>query len=185
MQASKILLALVLMMGLSMQAADPGESIAIVSMAGKPIVSANLNGKEAFFLLDTGSDLSIMNTQSAHGYRYAVRELPDIWAIHSINLNGETRRMQAVDSAKLFLGQTRIRTRWYGTDISALARSIRKKTGIEIVGIIGSDVMKKYGFQIDFASQVVHFQEPGTAKDPDAPAGRAHPQPSPELVKGR
>ena len=153
-----MILTLVFVMGISLQAADPWESVAIVSMANKPIISTMLNGKEAFFLIDTGSGLSIMDVEAASTYHFAVHELPDMWAIHSISLNGHTRRMEGVGAVKLFLGESQIKTRWYGTDIAALVQSIKKKTGIPIVGIIGSDVMKKYGFQIDFDHMMIRFR---------------------------
>lgn len=164
MQAFKFIFALGLLMSVSLQAADPWKSIAIVSMANKPIIRAELNGEEAFFLVDTGSELSILDTQVSSDYHFAVRELPDMWAIHSISFNGHTRRMQGVDVVKLSFGETRIKTRWYGSEMTELVRSIRKKTGINIVGIIGSDIMKKYGFQIDFSEQVIRFREPMKAQ---------------------
>jgi len=41
-------------------------------------------------------------------------------------------------------------------DMYRLVHSIHAKTGIKIAGIIGSDMMKKYKFKIDYAEKKIY-----------------------------
>lgn len=169
MNSVRLVLAISFALCVSMKSAEPCTTIDIVSLSKKPIVKAMLNGKEAYFLLDTGSDLSILNTQLSEDYRFATTELPDIWQVYSIGLQGNTGKMMGIGAAKVYLGDTRIRTRWLGADMQALTNSIRKKTRIKIVGIIGSDVMKKYEFVIDYAGQKIQLRDPKRAPKTESP----------------
>lgn len=139
------------------------EPVQAVYFAGKPIVRGSLNGKEAFFLLDTGSDLSILHTRMARTYGFAISSKVYRRPIHGIQ--GETNFVKPIRHANLTLGGHALETSFKGMDIGPLVASIRRKTTFQIAGIIGVDVLMRYGFAIDFQQRQVTFLPP----EPEAP----------------
>ncbi len=132
-------------------------SIEIVSLKSKPIVVGYLNGKKAYFLLDTGSDLTIINKNAARKYGFKLITNYNNKLIEGLgSTNTEIKRVGGIF---LKMNDAHINTKFYAFNLNNIVRSLELKTQKQIVGIIGSDVMKKYNFSIDFGNKLVHFQE--------------------------
>jgi len=128
--------------------------IKIINLQRKPIVEATLNGKKAYFLLDTGSDITILNKNDTqqYGFHTLVREGEKHEAV---GIGGKTSTLTSAYDVYLELGSTRIITAYLTYDMSDIVKNISKSSGIEITGIIGSDVMKRYGIVIDYKNKKV------------------------------
>lgn len=122
----------------------------------KTIIKGDLNGKKAFFLVDTGSDLSIIN--SAHLDRFKLKE-QEIYggSREAIGFNGETAAVKKVANANLLIGETLNHSSFYSLDLSKLCKSIEAKTHVTISGIIGADLLKKYNCVIDYQLRQITF----------------------------
>lgn len=134
------------------------EYIEIVNLDRKPIVEARLNGKSAYFLIDTGSDISILNKDDRHeyGFRLFTQKADNHNSVGvGVGVGGKTSAFIDTHRVQLELGSTRINTRYMAYDLSAIVQGIHKNTGIEIAGIIGSDVMKRYGIIVDFRNKQI------------------------------
>lgn len=130
------------------------EYIKIFNLHKKPIIETTLNGKKAYFLLDTGSDITMLNKHDGkkYGFKLLLRENESHAAI---GIGGKTADISSVYKVQLELGSTRINTRYLAYDMSDIVRAIAQDTGVEISGIIGSDAMKRYGIIIDYKNKVV------------------------------
>ncbi|MDN5213809.1 retropepsin-like aspartic protease [Fulvivirgaceae bacterium BMA12] len=128
----------------------------IVNLRSKPIVKGVINGKVAHFLLDTGSDLTILHAKSAREYGFKLvqgRNRP----LMIEGLGGSHRDFKRAAGLKLYMDESLIYTHFFAFDLGNIVNSIRANTNIKIAGIIGSDVMRKYGFKIDYDNRLVSF----------------------------
>ncbi|MEO1050614.1 MAG: aspartyl protease family protein [Bacteroidota bacterium] len=134
------------------------EYLEIVSKTKKPIVMGELNGKKAYFLLDTGSDITILNARYQDHYEFK-SNMPYYRAVKVTGLGSTEQSVAYAFKINLKLGSKGIRTHYYAYDLSKVMASLERKSGIEIAGIIGSDVMRSYGFQIDYTKNLVGFMD--------------------------
>ncbi|MCG8321386.1 MAG: aspartyl protease family protein [Cytophagales bacterium] len=128
----------------------------IVNLKSKPIVKGVLNGKTAYFLLDTGSDLTILDTGSARKYGYKIIQGRSR-AMMIEGLGGSYRDFKRAIGLKLFMDESLIYTHFFAFDLTNIISSLHANTGMKVVGIIGSDVMRKHGFKIDYGNKLVSF----------------------------
>lgn len=125
------------------------EYIKLISLYRLPIVEVTLNEKKAYFLMDTGSAITMLHSGAIaeYGFKSFSRNNENHKAI---GIGGESTKMSSANRVNLELGSTRIMTRYMVHDISHIVRQIQHTTGFEISGIIGSDAMKRYGIIIDY-----------------------------------
>lgn len=153
-----VLLVIIVRIGfLSVPSIAQKESVTfpIHSIHPKPIVKATLNGKTAYFLLDTGSDINIVNSWDAKKYDFAVHKINYGNQESIATVNGMERDFGYAYNIHLIIGGRHISCGFVSMDISIITKSVRKKTGVSIAGIIGSDTMKSYHFIIDYENEVV------------------------------
>ena len=132
--------------------AQHAEHVRIVSLKNKPIVQAKINGKKAYFLIDTGSDISIINASQLERF-----ELTDQKIYHNsrtaLGFNGGKAEIKRVKGAQLALTEYATHEMFYSLNLDCLVNSIKRKTNLRIVGIIGADVLIKYHCVIDYEKQ--------------------------------
>ena len=82
--------------------------------------------------------------------------------LSSIQITGAGGDVSYIDRAggiELKLGSLLVTTSFFSYDLSGIIASIYNKIHIKISGIIGSDVMGKYGFVINYRNQEVHYDK--------------------------
>ena len=130
------------------------DQLSILRKATKPIVEGTLNGKKAYFLLDTGSDITILNTDEKEDYAFNAYRRNQ--SNHRVSSLGSTMQdLKNTFNVKIKLGNQKINQHVYAYDLSNIVKSIAAKFRVDIVGIIGSDVMRKYNFKIDYQYGIV------------------------------
>lgn len=132
------------------------EFIEFVHLDRKPIVAARVNGIETYLMVDTGSDISVLNQNVSDEFGF-VPSVNNEVSYHIEGLNGEKKSISWAKKVKVSLGSSEIRARFYSMDLSNLVNSVKKKTHITIQGIIGSDIMKKYDFRVDYRNKKIGF----------------------------
>lgn len=149
-----ILFIMILSPAATVDPSDNYEYIDIVYLRKKPIVKGVLNGKKAYFLLDTGSDITLLNHKVSRHYDFKAiyRHRPG-QPIQGIGTDGT--QMRYAFNVNLQLGSQRIKAKYRSHDISNIVQSIYSHSSIRIAGIIGSDVMRNYGFKIDYKNKLV------------------------------
>lgn len=108
------------------------------------IVEGLVNGKTAHFLIDTGASVGLMDYSQRKDYDLVVGN-----RYHGtlVGAGGELRNVRMCNTF-VNLGGRQI-PQFLLADIDSVVGSIRRETGIEILGIIGLQQMKICGIQID------------------------------------
>ncbi len=130
------------------------EYIKIINLKRKPIVEGTINGKVAYFLLDTGSDLTIINSKDAEIFKfkmylktYGNKKVASFGGVHTDLYN--------TLNADLYLGTQKMKAEIFCYDLTNIIESLNSHSKIKISGIIGSNIMKAYGFSINYNTQEV------------------------------
>lgn len=140
---------------------DPVEdrqSTEILSLDKVPIIIVMLNGKAAYFVLDSGSDVTLIHNLETGKYQFNF----DKRASKSIiGAAGGNQPIHQASGIELHIAQRSLKTLFYATDLSSVVESLSQSTGYIISGIIGMDLMRRYGFEIDYGAQKVIFHMDG------------------------
>lgn len=143
------------------QVAMGQNEIRMIGTAHQPIVKGELNGKKAYFLIDTGSSITLLNLKAAPKYDFGLARM-DIEGYRLSGLNSEHKSgILAATNAKLFLGGKRMQGAFRVIDLSYIIQSIAESTGIRVAGIIGSDLMRRHNFIIDYREREINFGRKG------------------------
>lgn len=117
------------------------------------VVEGKVNGKEACFLLDTGASVGLMDDNQIRDYDLAKGRR---YNGTLIGAGGEMRGVRHCDTFVEFEGKTI--PQFLLADISGVVDSIRRETGLEILGIISLPQMSIIGMNIDVNSQEVWLE---------------------------
>lgn len=145
---------LLLAFGLTCMSSKSPEEYAyidIVYFGKQPIVAGTLNGRPAYFMLDSGAKISLLEAGKAQQYRFATWKSDD-YDHHTTGIGGRQSAIYMTGATKLMLGPQRIKNRLMATQLSHLFRTFGP---YRPVGIMGADVMEKYGLIIDYGQQRV------------------------------
>ena len=117
------------------------------------IVEGKVNGKEAFFLVDTGASVGLMDSNQRDDYGL-VRGRKYSGTI--VGAGGEMRNVRHCDTFVHFGGK--VIPQFLLADISGVVKSIKKETDIEILGIISLPQMSMIGMNIDINSSEIWLE---------------------------
>ena len=117
------------------------------------IVEGQVNGKSAYFLIDTGASVGLIDKEKKKKYG-----LKEVFRYHGtlIGAGGEMKDVKHCDTFVEFEGKTI--PQFLLADISNVVKSIKRETGIEILGIIGLKQMSLVGMNIDVNSNEVWLE---------------------------
>jgi hypothetical protein len=124
---------------------------------GKPTVRMILNGKPVALLLDTGSDLTILNEKIAPRMGFRTRPLPrGKGEVKGIGFG--TTNLEVALGAQLEVAGRPLFTPILSTDLSQVDRGFSPYRKVPLAGIIGADLMQQYGLVIDYEAAQVQMQ---------------------------
>ena len=108
------------------------------------IVEGLVNGKAAHFLIDTGASVGLMDYDQRKRYDL------DAGKKYRGTIVGAGGEMDNVRHCDTFVHlSTKTIPQFLLADISGVIKSIKRETGIEILGIISLPQMKMVGIQLD------------------------------------
>lgn len=111
------------------------------------IIEAKVNDKKAYFLIDTGASIGLIDKDKRKKYDLSVgREYNGTL----VGAGGEMRNVRHCDTFVEFEGKTI--PQFLLADIDSVVSSIKRETGIEILGIISLPQMSMIGMNIDINS---------------------------------
>ena len=118
----------------------------------KPIVEMTINNTKTWVLLDTGSDITILDIKSKKKLGFSTlanagRTVP--------GLGSSNNRLYRAKNVTLKFGDTPLYGPMYAFDLTNVAESIETRTGKRITAIIGTSLMQSYGFVIDICNNSV------------------------------
>ena len=108
------------------------------------IVEGLVNDKEANFLIDTGASVGIIDYDQRKHYDLVVGRR---YNGTIVGAGGEMRNVRHCDTF-LYVKDKAV-PQFLLADISGVVESIRRETGLEILGIISLPQMKMVGIQLD------------------------------------
>jgi hypothetical protein len=119
-----------------------------------PVVEGRINGKRAYFIIDTGASCSILNQSVADRFGFKF--------FAAVNGNvagfGGTAKISQVFNCVIEFGPLRIgNVPFHTRQMDDLASVIWDQEFIEIAGIIGSDIFKRYEIGIDYKTNTITF----------------------------
>lgn len=117
------------------------------------IVEGQVNGKAAYFLLDSGASVGLMDEDKRKEYGL-VRGRSFNGSL--VGAGGEMRNVRHCDTFVDFQGKQI--PQFLLADISGVVSSIKRETGIEILGIISLPQMAMIGLNMDINSSEVWLE---------------------------
>lgn len=119
-----------------------------------PVVEGKINGKKAYFIVDTGASVSILNdlVSDHFGFRSISCREQSV-----LGLGGQANLKDAIH-AVVEVGPLRIKNVTFRTKHMAdFVAMIKRDENLEIAGIIGGDVFDLYNITIDFKTNRISF----------------------------
>ncbi len=124
-----------------------------LNLTGFPIVTFTNNNRVFNFLLDTGSNVSLIDESVLKQIKY--EEAPS--EIELYGLDGIERTSRCVVSY-LSYEEYSYKTQFYVTDLSPTFRSIKQEHGVTLHGILGSDFFKAYRYVLNFEKLIAYSE---------------------------
>ncbi|MGB3588121.1 MAG: aspartyl protease family protein [Tunicatimonas sp.] len=139
------------------------EYVKVVNWQYKPIIKVKLNGKSAYFLVDTGSDMTILHKREANHFNFQPLQV-SASSQQVLGLSGKRQTIYKAKNVKMIIGSMPIKALFKTYDLSGVVSSLGSRIDLKIDGIIGSDVMKRYGFIIDYQKQTIAIKTRKSAR---------------------
>lgn len=117
------------------------------------IIEAKVNNKDAFFLIDTGATVGLIDESKIKGYNLAKGRA---YNGTLVGAGGEMRNVKHCDTFVEFEGKKI--SQFLLADIKGVVESIKRETRIEILGIISLPQMSFIGMNIDINSSEVWLE---------------------------
>jgi hypothetical protein len=128
-----------------------------ISIARIPIVAAKINGKNAWFIVDSGASVSLLNESAADffGFKYNA-----YLEEHVHSLSGDSKLKRATNCV-VDLGPLQVSHHMFHTkEMASIVAAIELHESITISGIIGADILNQFRITIDFGNNVLLFPAP-------------------------
>lgn len=117
-----------------------------------PVIQVTLNGKPAYFLIDTGSNDTLLDSTDAKEYGFKLLEYGRV----NVGIGGYSFS-PFVDSATITVGNEILRADYTAQDLSAVFTGYTRMTNRNLVGIIGNDILQNHNVKIDYATLSITF----------------------------
>ena len=115
-----------------------------------PVVEGTINGKRAYFIVDSGASLSVLDINQDRKYSfdsYPINEEAEGY--------GGAAKFYEVQAVDIRIGGKYLHARFRSQNLSNIVEIIRQHEGIYISGILGSDVWKDLDAVIDYKSRTI------------------------------
>jgi len=124
--------------------------INFISYNKLPIVEGKINNRKAYFILDSGASISVLDESQSRKFNFDVEESSSEAAGY-----GGIAQFSSVYNADLEIGGLGMVTNFKGQDLTAIVAAMEASEGITISGIIGNDIMKPNKFIINFGDETI------------------------------
>jgi len=139
--------------------AEAQEFTRITIMHNLPVVKGKINDKDAYFILDTGASVTLLNNALAEDFGFAVVQ-NEYWENYVVTGLGGKHLIQEARNVVVQLGGERLAFINKACSLQKISKNFAADH-IKIAGIIGSDIMGFLGSEINFANHyVIFYQRP-------------------------
>lgn len=117
-----------------------------------PFIKGKINNKWAYFLLDTGAGSSILDLGQVRKYKLGFDKIED-GEFSGIGGSKEYYRVLGINN--FIIDDEQYFLRFNAVDLNILVKDIYDIYGVDILGVIGSDFLSKYEFNLDFSNNKI------------------------------
>ena len=115
----------------------------------RPIIEVDVNGKEIFMLIDTGSSLNVIDFSQLEDLGIKRRfKIGDVMCIAGGSV------LWQIFQAPITVKNRQV-NQFISSDLTVIRESILQSTGIKIAGILGTPAIKELGMIIDLSRGIV------------------------------
>lgn len=120
-----------------------------------PVIEGKINGKRALFIVDTGASVSILNESLSKRFGFKYVSTPSSQRV--LGLGGDAAVRLAFNCDVEF-GDIRVSgIRFHSQPLGEVVKAIREHEQIEIAGIIGGNIIQRYGITINYRNSTISF----------------------------
>ena len=119
-----------------------------------PVVTFYNNGKKVNFLLDTGSNNSIINEKDLKELNYEKHN----YSINTFGMEGKAIE-SSICSMTIEYKNNEFTNEFTILDMSEAFNRIKSESGVTINGILGSKFFEKYKYVLDFAELIAYSKK--------------------------
>lgn len=130
-------------------------SVEFISVDKIPIVVGTLNGKQAYFIMDSGASVSILDETQSKDYEFRVgTESPG-----EISGYGGNSSPKDTYDVNVEIGGVKFDGIYRSQDLTNIISVVKESTGLNVVGIVGSNIMKEIGLIIDYDTNSLYLKD--------------------------
>lgn len=118
------------------------------------IVKGTLNGKIAYFLIDSGCSSTTLDENVAKYYRF---ECEQETGGETFGIGGAVAN-KLTSNVEIKVGSINFSMQAHCFDLSAVINNISSETNLRIAGIIGNDVLTYYSANINYSRKEISFE---------------------------
>ena len=112
-----------------------------------PIIEGKLNGKIAYFLLDTGASISVIDKNQFEKYGVIEVGKSDTGVV---GYGGTDSELNILENVNVYVGNTNLTGEFHGKNIKTIVQTINKSSGYKVVGILGNNNISTNRWILDF-----------------------------------
>ena len=135
------------------QVVSPGDTVKVIKFmsANKiPVIEGKINGKRAYFIVDSGASVSVLDIAQDDYYNFNSMPIDE----EAAGYGGVVKFYQVI-AVRVAVGPSIVRTQFRSQDLSSIVELIRQHEGVRISGILGSDVWKDLDALIDYKNRSI------------------------------
>lgn len=121
-----------------------------------PMIQAKLNSKPAWFIVDTGASITLLNATERAYFDVAVYNSRK----ETTELSGFTNRIDVSSTSvcRIEIGKLQMHHKVYiSKDMDGLFAMIEKHEQIRVAGILGSDILAKYLMNVNYGTRTLSY----------------------------
>ena len=132
----------------------PLKTVTLFNAGNYLMLECELNGKSAYFMVDTGASFTVLHSKFARLYSYQVLERK---GQQTTGFGGNQSTVEIAIGANLNIGDREISMGYLSQDLTKMIRLIQQQSNVRIAGIIGTDLLKRLGCSVDLGNKVLSF----------------------------
>ena len=117
-----------------------------------PIVKGTVNGKAAYFILDSGASVSILDYNQLSDYNIKSVGVSDVGVV---GYGGSDFKSYDIDNPTIFMGNERMGQDFNARDIKTIVNTVSKNSKYKIIGIIGNNNISSSKLILDFKNNKI------------------------------
>ena len=127
----------------------------MMSQDDKPLVAARINGQTAYFLVDTGSDISLLFAEFQDAFGFTVQAGVPSGLKSVTGVQGKAVSLQRTYNARVQAKGCYFPIKFPAMEGGRYLEVTAKNSELQIAGIIGVDLMRRLQIQIDYGQNKV------------------------------